>query len=420
MDFGMLPPEVNSGLMYTGAGPGPMLVAAAAWDELAAELHCTAASYGSEISSLTAVSWTGPSAVAMAAAAAPYVTWMSATATQAEQTAAQAKAAVAAYEIAFAATVPPPVVAANRSLSMALIATNLLGQNTPAIAAAETQYAEMWAQDAAAMYNYAGSAATATQITPFTAPPQTANSGGLAGQAAAVTQAAGTWTGIDAQTALSHLVSTVPQTLQSLALPASSSPSSTSTLPSNMSNLATLLTNLTGPYSPFALTDVAGAPYLFGVQNVLLPQNGQGVATVLGSGSVKSWLPASLLPTMGSTTAALGPASSGGSSVSASMANGGAVGGLSVPKAWASAAPAIMPVAKVTPGPGLSAGSAIGADGQGGLLSNMALSSLAGRTIGDTAARSIGTAASHTIAGAPAAAEAASAVTIIVIPPPQK
>lgn len=32
------------------------------------------------------------------------------------------------------------------------VATNILGQNTPAIAATETQYAEMWAQDAAAMY----------------------------------------------------------------------------------------------------------------------------------------------------------------------------------------------------------------------------------------------------------------------------
>ncbi|WP_412033725.1 PPE domain-containing protein, partial [Mycobacterium sherrisii] len=49
MDFGALPPEVNSGRMYVGAGAGPLLAAAAAWDELAAELHATAASYGSAI-----------------------------------------------------------------------------------------------------------------------------------------------------------------------------------------------------------------------------------------------------------------------------------------------------------------------------------------------------------------------------------
>jgi PPE-repeat protein len=49
MDFGLLPPEINSGRMYAGPGPGPMLAAAAAWDAPAAELHLTAASYGSAI-----------------------------------------------------------------------------------------------------------------------------------------------------------------------------------------------------------------------------------------------------------------------------------------------------------------------------------------------------------------------------------
>ena len=102
----------------------------------------------------------------MTAAAGSYVEWLSATAAQAEQTAAQARAAAAAYEAAFALTVPPPVIAANRSLLAALVATNFLGQNTPAIAATEAQYAEMWAQDAVAMYGYAGSSASATALTP--------------------------------------------------------------------------------------------------------------------------------------------------------------------------------------------------------------------------------------------------------------
>ena len=38
MDFAVLPPEVNSGRMYAGAGSGPLMAAAAAWDGLAAEL----------------------------------------------------------------------------------------------------------------------------------------------------------------------------------------------------------------------------------------------------------------------------------------------------------------------------------------------------------------------------------------------
>lgn len=102
----------------------------------------------------------------------PYLAWLSTTAAQAEQVANQARAAAAAYETAFAAMVPPPVIAANRALLMSLIATNILGQNTPAITATEAHYGEMWAQDAAAMYSYAGSSAAAATLTPFTPPPR--------------------------------------------------------------------------------------------------------------------------------------------------------------------------------------------------------------------------------------------------------
>src|SRR6201995_1267451 len=163
MDFGALPPEINSGRMYAGAGPGPMLTAAATWDELADELSSTASSYQSVVEGL-GNSWQGPSSRSMAAAVAPYVAWMNTTAAQAEQAASQASAAAAAYETAFLAHVPPPLIAANRASLMSLIATNVLGQNTPAIAATEAHYAEMWAQDAAAMYGYAGASASATTL----------------------------------------------------------------------------------------------------------------------------------------------------------------------------------------------------------------------------------------------------------------
>ena len=53
MDFGALPPEINSARMYAGPGPESMLAAAAAWNGLAGELHSAAASYGSVISELT-------------------------------------------------------------------------------------------------------------------------------------------------------------------------------------------------------------------------------------------------------------------------------------------------------------------------------------------------------------------------------
>jgi PPE-repeat protein len=222
MDFGAFPPEINSGRMYAGPGAGSMLAASAAWDGLAAELHTTAAAAGSVVSGLTGEAWQGVSSTSMAAAVAPYLTWMTATATQLEQVANQARAAAAAYEAAFAMTVPPAVVEANRAQLMALIATNILGQNTPAIMATEALYVEMWAQDAAAMYGYAASSAAASTLAPFTPPKSTTDPAGTTGQSAAVAQAAGTAAGSHAQTAASNSMSAVPTTLQGLAQPTQS------------------------------------------------------------------------------------------------------------------------------------------------------------------------------------------------------
>ncbi|WP_459974087.1 PPE family protein, partial [Mycobacterium sp. MUNTM1] len=216
-DFGALPPEINSTRMYTGPGAGPLMAAAAAWNSLAAELNTTASASQSVISTLTDDEWRGPSAAAMATAATPYVGWMHTTAAAAQFAASQAMASAAAYEAAFAMTVPPPVVAANRAQLAALVATNVLGQNTAAIAATEAHYGEMWAQDAAAMYGYAGSSASAAKLEPLSDPSPATNPGGLGAQAAAVTHAAGTATGT--QAGLPGLVSNLPNTMQSLAAP---------------------------------------------------------------------------------------------------------------------------------------------------------------------------------------------------------
>ncbi len=106
--------------------------------------------------------------------------------------------------------VPPEVIAANREQLAMLNATNIFGQNTPSIATTEAQYGEMWAQDAAAMYGYAGNSAAATRLTVFIAPPSTTNPAGTASQAAASAQAVGTSSGAGVQSALSNLVSNVP------------------------------------------------------------------------------------------------------------------------------------------------------------------------------------------------------------------
>src|ERR1700760_1934644 len=108
MDFAALPPEINSGLMYSGPGSAPMMTAAASWDNLALEMYSAASDYGSGVANPNTRPWDGAASASMAAAAAPYVSWMSATAAQAEQAASQAKAAASAYESAFGLTVPPP------------------------------------------------------------------------------------------------------------------------------------------------------------------------------------------------------------------------------------------------------------------------------------------------------------------------
>lgn len=199
MDFGLLMPEINSARMYSGPGSGPLLAAAAAWAELAAQLESAASGYFSEVSGLTGQTWFGPSSMRMAAAATPYVAWLQAAAAQAAQTSAQAYAAAAAYEAAFAMTVPPPVIAANRAQLMALVATNFFGQNTPAIAATEAQYGEMWVQDATAMYTYAADAEVASTLTPYDEAPQTTNPSGQADQARSMAQSAGNLTSAQTQ-----------------------------------------------------------------------------------------------------------------------------------------------------------------------------------------------------------------------------
>jgi PPE-repeat protein len=356
VDFGALPPEINSGLMYAGAGSGSLVAAAAAWEGLASQLGSAATSYRAVVSDLTAGPWVGPSSVSMAAAAAPYVAWMTTTAAQAEQTASQLGAASAAYEAAFTATVPPPLIAANRALLAALVATNIVGQNTPAIAATEAQYAEMWAQDAAAMYGYAGASAAATTVTPFSSPPQTTNPAGTGTQAAAVTQAAASPAG-----ATPNLLSQVPTTLQSLAsggLPDAATAAIMSVLNSPGSQALGKLGGSVGTlgiwvYSPEFLAS--------GLTNMLQPLM---VGMPAAPAAAELAAPAAGLGGLaGDLTGSYGP---GGAGVSAGLGRAATVGALSVPQSWATASPAIRLAATALPAAGLDGWPQAGAAGLGG------------------------------------------------------
>ncbi len=327
--FEALPPEINSGLMYAGPGAGPMLAASAAWDALADDLYLSAAAYGSAITDLTS-SWLGPSSLSMASAATTYVSWISATAVQAQDAAAQAKAAVAAYEAAFMMTVPPAEIAANRALLMALIATNFLGQNTPAIMATEALYVEMWAQDAAAMYGYAGASSAASALAPFTPPKATATSSGAAGLGTSVSATSG------------------PSALQTLtSASAVSSSSSTTPLSSVMASTSSSSTALA---SVQGLTSGATSSVSMLTSGVTMLGSSGSVMKSLGSvpASFGSGLPM-FKSSLNIGTSAVG---SPGAAVSAVSGRAASLGAMSVPQGWTSAAPAFGGVASALPAGG--------------------------------------------------------------------
>jgi PPE-repeat protein len=300
MDFGALPPEINSGRLYSGPGAEPMLTAAAGWEGLAAGLREVAMSYQSATLKL-ADAWQGPAAVAMTKAVAPHVGWLNSVAAQAERTAAQAKAAASAYEAALAATVPPPLIAASQAVRKAMATTNHLGQLSPLIADADAGYERMWAQDADAMYAYAGTSAAAATVTPFPPPPAAAD---LAGQAGP---------GIAAQEILStgyQLISILPQALRALS---------------------------SSPFTPFEGTLSSVLSSLLKMSSLIVPANfsmspADFVNTKMGFGKATISTGARALG------AGIAPLGGTGAATAAGIGRGTSMGVLSVPQAWRSAA----------------------------------------------------------------------------------
>jgi PPE-repeat protein len=434
LDFGALPPEINSGRIYSGPGSAPLLAAATAWDALASELQTTAASYGSTITELTSSGWQGPSSAAAADAAAPYTAWLSSTAAQAEQTAAQAQTAAGAYEAAFAASVPPPVIAANRATLALLVATNLLGQNTPAIAANEATYAEFWAQDAVAMYGYAGASTTATQLTSFSAPPATTNDSGQATQSAAAANSATDSTTTSIETFLTELNTD----LTSLGTQLTSVNTEFSTLEAQL--ISQLGTSITLPtWATAGIADVEKAITTF---TSTVSTYAAGPWSVIGVGSlIKNWYQMAIsIPNLGVGIQGIGPllnpkpivgalspllhsgllsgsyASENLATVSAAAGRAGTIGSLSVPANWASAVPAVRTVAAEMDATAVDAAPEMASIAQNGMFGETALASLAGRVIGGTATRAVA-GQGYRVPGAVAADEIATTATIIVIPP---
>ena len=349
-DFAALPPEVTSTLMHTGPGSSSLMVAASAWDALASQLETASRGYATAIAGLQGEGWTGVTAERMAAAAAPYIAWLATTATDAEQTAVRARAAAGAYETALAAVVPPSTVLTNRLQLLEYELKNIFGQYTTAIAALETQYAEMWAQDAHAMYSYASAASSATALTAFSNAPQTTNPSGQSGQAAAVAQTTANSAASHTQSALSQAMQAVPQQLQSMASGASGSGTATTAAVAGTADASAAITPITalsdlntivGPFSTamaVSRTATSGGSFGAGLYRIGLQQ---GIAAALPPAPK---FPFPEIPSAGIKAAA---AVTGSGPVLASFGQSAPIGGLSAPPSWAATAP----VAAVTEDP---------------------------------------------------------------------
>jgi PPE-repeat protein len=262
---------------------------------------------------------------------------------------------------------------------MSLVATNILGQNTPAIAAKESQYGEMWVQDIVAMEGYAGSSAAASNLTAITPPPPSANPAGLAAQS---TSAAST-----AAADISTIVDTIIAIISNVDL---------------------------------VLTDVASSVSI-AIGAVSLGVATASLAKMYGAGTTTDNPTADTQPnTSGelvSTRAPLRSPSSAGpglGAVSASTGRAASLGALSVPPTWA-LSPAIRQVASVLPTTG---GTPIVVAGNAdNPYANLVLASLAGSSIAGLASR--GGLGANPAAARVAAAPAATTATTPASPTPK-
>jgi PPE-repeat protein len=383
-DFAAQPPEVISAKIYSGPGTSSLQSAATAWEGLAGELQSTAANYQSVIAGLVSGDWTGPSSEAAAAAAAPYVSWLSTTAGQAEQTAGQARAAASAYETALAATVPPAEITANRTQLLSLLQTNILGQNNASIAALEAEYAQFWAQDVAALTGYAGSSQAATTgLGSFTEAPQTTNDTGQTAQAVTIAQAAATAPTSSLETILEQIEADATNFLnQVTAVNTDYTKFFTSALGS-IPGGSTLATTWTNMYS-----FISGAGSQATWTNVINSTQSLGIGQWKNFFVYQPWSHGIGLGSLNGGLSSPGHAAGlGARAASAALGSAQTVGKLSVPPSWASATPAVRLAATALPEGTFAATAAPATDIPLSLLNQSTMGSLTGGALGSPASR---------------------------------
>ncbi|MBO0679986.1 PPE family protein [Mycolicibacterium sp. S2-37] len=149
-----MPPEVNTARLMAGAGPAPMLQAAAGWEGFALLLETQADELAASLSNLASL-WSGTASERAIQATMPTIMWLRTTAAQAMKRALQATNQANSYTLAMATTPPLPEIEQNHITHGVLEATNFLGINTVPIGLNEFDYfVRMWNQAAGAMDVY--------------------------------------------------------------------------------------------------------------------------------------------------------------------------------------------------------------------------------------------------------------------------
>lgn len=227
-----MPPEINTSRLMAGAGPAPMLQAAAGWEALAMSLQIQADDLAVSLRAL-GEAWTGRGSESSLAAALPMVAWLQTASALAQTRAARAAAQAAAYTQALGTTPSLPEIATNHITTAVLTATNFLGINMVPIAFNETDYfVRMWNQAAVAMDVY--QAQTAANTIFENLEPMAAILAVGAGQAvdavSTLTEVASAVSTLVGQLPVSQLASTMSQ-MQQFAQPLQQLSSATSTSP---------------------------------------------------------------------------------------------------------------------------------------------------------------------------------------------
>jgi PPE-repeat protein len=316
MSWAATPPEVISGEIYAGPGSGPLLAAQTALQTLAGELTTTATGWTNQIATWTAANgWTGAGATAATAAAQNYISWLTTTAAEVEQAAAQAGASALAFEAVHMAVVDPMTITANRTAYMTALAG--LPLTATLVATLEGDYDTMWLQDVAAMAAYQAASAGAGVLPPLVSVTGTVFPLSTASDTASDATAAASSTG----TAASSLFNSFDGFI--------GTPAVANTINGGVNTAAWFVMNAIP--TAISLGHTLGSVPAIAVGDVV-PADGAGITEGLMVGSVT-----------GGGMGMGGVGGLAGAASSASVGEASMVGKLSVPPGWsATAAPATL------------------------------------------------------------------------------